>query len=341
MYTQVVTDLCKDAYITCVTQGEEIPGLLMCRKFDIIIIDADFPGPDLIVLLKTIILKTPEAFILVTARPSSANGELLLDALSAGAAECMTKPIYDSYGNNLEKIKQKMTDIIKILRQRRKDAGDRNKSDDSEPLNLQNEKSEITDTNNFYPEIVLIAASTGGPRALEIIFSKINSNFPVPILIIQHITSPFTGILAQRLNNISQLNVKVAEYGEKILAGMVYFAPGGMHMRLDAENKIYFDDSPPLHGIRPAADALFESVAQEFTGQGVLTVILTGMGNDGKEGLIKLKNKKNCFCISQSERTCVAYGMPKAVEEYGLADKVMDLENISSEIENFNFNLKD
>ena len=107
-----------------------------------------------------------------------------------------------------------------------------------------------------------------------------------------------------------------------------------MHMKLDAENKIQLDDEPPINGIRPAADVLFESVAESFTESGVLAVILTGMGSDGKKGLAGLKEKQNCFCLAQSEETCVVYGMPRAAVESGLVDKILDLDKISSEIEN-------
>ena len=332
MYTSAITALNKDASITCVADGEAALGLIIRKNYDIIIVDAEIPGPGLIVLLKEIISKIPKIFILVTARPSSANGELLLDALSIGAVECMTKPIYDSYEENLDKIRHKIDDIINILRHRAS-VGDCKGEVSGPPI----ETKKTPGNNNFHPEIVLIAASTGGPKALEAILSKVERNFPVPILVVQHITSPFTGILTQRLDNISELKIKVAEYGETITEGTVYFAPGGMHMRLDAENKIYFDDSPPLNGVRPAADALFESIAEDFTGTKVLALILTGMGSDGKDGLTKLKNKKECYCISQSERTCAAYGMPGAVAENGLADKVLDLEEIPSGIKSFNF----
>jgi two-component system chemotaxis response regulator CheB len=186
----------------------------------------------------------------------------------------------------------------------------------------------------FRPKIVLIAVSTGGPQALESILPKLRGDFPAPVLVVQHIATQFTEHLAHHLNQKSQLRVKVAEDGEAVTAGTVYIAPGGTHMKLSAESKVQLDDEPPINGIRPAADALFESVAESFTESEVLAVILTGMGSDGKRGLAALKKMGRCFCVAQSEETCVVYGMPRAAVESGLVDKVLNLDKISAEIEN-------
>ena len=189
----------------------------------------------------------------------------------------------------------------------------------------------------FQPGIVLLATSTGGPMALERILPKLSGDFPVPILVIQHMLPQFIETLASSLNVKSMLRVKVAESRETIAAGTVYIAPGGVHMKLSVKNRIYFDQSPPINGVRPSADILFESVAESFTGQGVLVVILTGMGRDGENGLAKLKEKQECFCLAQSEKTCVVYGMPRAVIESGYADMILDLEKIPEEIESLTF----
>ena len=185
----------------------------------------------------------------------------------------------------------------------------------------------------FRPEIVLVASSTGGPFALEEILSNLGTQFPPPILIVQHMLAHFTEILAQNLDMKSQLRVKVAESGELILDGSVYIAPGGVHMKLDMENRICLDDSPMINGVKPAADALFSSVAESFAGSKVLAIVLTGMGRDGEGGLALLKKKKDCICLAQSERTCTVYGMPRVVAECGLADMVLDLDEIPREME--------
>ena len=185
----------------------------------------------------------------------------------------------------------------------------------------------------FQPELVLMASSTGGPLALESIIPQLSGDFPAPIIIVQHMLPLFIESLANSLDHKSLLKVIVPDNLETVQAGTVYIAPGGKHIRLDSKKRINFDVSPPINGIRPAADILFESVARSFTWRGVLVVILTGMGRDGTSGLAALKEKLDCFCIAQSEETCVVYGMPRAAVESGHADKISDLGNISEEIE--------
>jgi len=330
MFAQGIKGANKNASVISVSDGNEANIKIQHNNFDIIIIDADISGMNLFELLKVIRIDIPKAFILVIARPSSAHDKIFPEAISRGATECMIKPIYDSYSENLDIIKRKITDISSIL------CGNCEKEKNSIITGSRADDEPFEES--FLPDIILIAASTGGPAALETIITQIRRDFPVPILIIQHIPANFTENLARNLDQKSRIRVKVAENNETISSGTAYLAPGGAHMKLDENKRIYFDDSPPRNGVRPAADVLFESVAVNFTGSDVLVIILTGMGSDGKEGLIRLKEKKECFCLAQSEETCVVYGMPRAVTEEGLTDKILDLDMISSWIEDFNHN---
>ena len=330
MITQGVKEVNENTSVICATDSDEAIKLIKRNNYDVIVIDAEIPGSGLFELLNVIKTEIPKALVLVTARPSMANDKVFPKAISAGATACMIKPIYESYGENLEMIKNKILDISRVLRD----------PNEKKAFSRRNELSDAAvkiEEDGFSPEIVLIAASTGGPIALESIITKIREDFPVPVLIVQHIPTSFTENMARNLDQKSKIKIKVAEDKETISAGTIYFAPGGAHMTLDAKNKIRLDDSPPRGGIRPAADVLFESVAEKFAGSRVLAVILTGMGSDGKEGLIRLKEKKECFCLVQSEETCVVYGMPRAAVEEGLADKILALELISSEIESFKY----
>jgi len=330
MFPGAIKEVVKDASVTSVASSDAAHKIIKQQDFDIVIIDAELPGDGLSELIKVIIKDIPKAFVLVTARPSQFNEKLFSEALSLGAAECMIKPVYDSYGANFNIITTKMREVI---RQVQTDRADKDSITKSEPIGINEEVKH----DEFTPEIVLIAASTGGPFALESIIPKLSKDFPVPILLVQHMPASFTENMAHNLNNKSQINVKVAEHREDLTSGTVYIAPGGTHMKLGAKNKIRLDDSPPIHGVRPAADVLFESVAEHFKGSKVLVIVLTGMGSDGKDGLVALKDKKDCFCLAQSERTCVVYGMPRAVVEEGLADKVLDIEMIMPEIESFEY----
>ncbi|MCL2812094.1 MAG: response regulator [Clostridia bacterium] len=326
MYAKAVAEVDGDAFLAFAASGDEALGHISRADFDIIIIDMEISEPQVARLLGKISKIIPKAFVLVTARPSPANHKLLAEALNKGAADCMTKPIYSSYEENITTIKGKMASILRTL------SSGREKMDKT-PVDREVKRKKAAKPAKFRPELVLVAASTGGPSALEVIFSQLSKDFPIPILVVQHMPSHFTGTLAENLNHKSELSVKVAESNEIAMAGTVYIAPGGLHMKLDAKSKIHFDTSPPLNGIRPAADVLFESVAQSFRGAGILVVILTGMGSDGEKGVAALKQKQDCVCLAQSEKTCVVYGMPRVVAESGFADKVLDLEQMPMEIE--------
>ena len=324
MFARAAVELDKSAVVTNVTDSSEALDKVKHYDYEVIIIDVEVT--ELYALLNGILLQIPKAYILVSARPSSASDELCVQALANGAADCLTKPIHSSYGDNYNVVKQKMEEIFNALREKHD-----SKAECAGSGTVYTKKN-----NNIYefrPGIVLIAASTGGPMALENILPKLSKDFPIPILIVQHMLLQFTASLAHNLNQKTKIKVKVADNRECVEAGTVYIAPGGSHMKLDSENRILLDGSPPINGVRPAADALFYSVAESYTGTGVLVIILTGMGRDGEKGLSILKEKQDCYCITQSEETCIVYGMPRAAVESGYADMVLALDRIPVEME--------
>ncbi|HWL13242.1 MAG TPA: chemotaxis response regulator protein-glutamate methylesterase [Ureibacillus sp.] len=184
-------------------------------------------------------------------------------------------------------------------------------------------------------KIVLIGTSTGGPRALQEVITKIPSSIKAPILIVQHMPAGFTKSLADRLNNLSEIRVKEAEHGEVLQNGVAYIAPGGSHLKLEKRgtfHEIFLDQQePPKSGHRPSVDVLFESVSKlnEFD---KIAVIMTGMGSDGTKGLIELKRNGDVLAIAESEKTCIVYGMPKAAVETQLVNEVVDVDNIAQAI---------
>ncbi len=185
-------------------------------------------------------------------------------------------------------------------------------------------------------DLVLIASSTGGPVAIENVLRNLPKDFKKPILIVQHMPPDFTRALAEMLHRKFSLNVIEGKNGHIISEGEIIIAPGGMHMVIDENQKtnktIKLLDTPYVNGVRPAADVLFKSVANTYNGRNILAVILTGMGNDGTKGVKDLKEATNCFCITQSEESCIVYGMPKCVYEAGLSDEVLDLKDIAFRI---------
>lgn len=182
-------------------------------------------------------------------------------------------------------------------------------------------------------EAVVLASSTGGPSALEVLLSGIDRSFELPILIVQHIPPMFSAILAERLNTSCPLTVVEAENGMKVKPKTVYIAPGGLHMRVkraDREITITTDDAAPVNSCRPAADVLFQSAAPVWH-DAVLGVVLTGMGQDGLNGARDLVNE-GAEVIVQDEASSVVWGMPGFVHRAGLAAETLPLPEIAGAI---------
>ncbi len=327
IFTTVAANLNQDTVCTFASTADEVLDNIKRSDFDVIVLDVELTGLDMNVLFNTLKQELPKALVLATAQPSRISGDLFAEALAKGAYDIMLKPIYNNYASNLDLVERKLSAVFQSVLENR----------DKSPLRPAPPKARHARSlsgSGFKAELVLVAVSTGGPSTLENILSKLPADFPVPIVIVQHIAAPFIKTLVYRLNQKCPLRVKAGEEKEQVAPGTVYIAEGGVHTRLDSKNRIRMDDSPAVNGVRPAADVLFESVAESFSGSGILAVVLTGMGSDGQNGLKSLKEKQNCFCIAQSEKTCVVYGMPRAVVEAGLADKVVDLDDIPAEIEN-------
>ena len=181
--------------------------------------------------------------------------------------------------------------------------------------------------------IVAIGASTGGPKALETVLKNLPASYPHPILVVQHMPASFMNAFANRLNDLLSLPVLVASDGQDILGGAVYVAPGGQHLRVCPDEKdpgvlrVCLNDDSPRHGVRPAVDELFQSLAPLNQLHRCL-VLLTGMGHDGAQGMRQAKQGGSELTIAQSQATCTVFGMPKAAIDLGVVDVVLNLSDI-------------
>lgn len=180
--------------------------------------------------------------------------------------------------------------------------------------------------------VVVIAASTGGPPALEAVFSGLSADLPVAYAIVQHLPAGFADSLARRLSRVTSVRIELARNGTVFQPGVAYIAPHGDHMSLEGSKapRARFEPGPPVHGVRPAADPLLESAAS-YLGKRAVGVVLTGMGNDGVAGLRAIQAAGG-LTIAQDEATSVVWGMPGAAVRAGVADRVVPLEKISTEI---------
>ncbi len=178
--------------------------------------------------------------------------------------------------------------------------------------------------------IVALASSTGGPGALYELIPHLPQDLQAAVLIVQHMPPAFTRSLAERLNDLSAVSVKEAQDGDQIVEGRVLVAPGGFHMTAEKEFRVRLNKDPPILGLRPAADILFASVAR-FYAKNTVCVVLTGMGSDGTVGAGRLK-EGGAYVIAQDEASCVVYGMPRSVVDAGLANEILPLTHIASQL---------
>lgn len=184
-------------------------------------------------------------------------------------------------------------------------------------------------------QIVAIASSTGGPKALQAVIPKLPANLNAPVVVVQHMPPGFTASLAERLNSLSSLNVKEAAEGDMLAPGNVYIAMGGKHLNVlhvsPGKYTIHYSDEPAREGVKPCANYMYESLMDSKFDR-VLCVVMTGMGADGTQGIRNLKLKKKIHVIVQEASTCAVYGMPKSAVNAGLADQTVPLEQIAQEI---------
>ncbi|RKY38118.1 MAG: chemotaxis response regulator protein-glutamate methylesterase, partial [Candidatus Omnitrophota bacterium] len=288
-------------------------------KPDVVTLDVNLPDISGLEVLKEIMEKFPTRVLMLSAYTQKGS-DATIKALELGALDFIPKPsgevsldLYNFKDQIINKIKLAyQIDIAKILRIREK-KGLR------EDLDIK--------------KIVVVGASTGGPKAIIEIMSNLSSKVDATFLIIQHMPAGFTKSFAQRLSWYAPFKIKEAE--EEILRKRSgYVAPSGFHMIIEKRSKFYYirlDETKLVNYLRPSVDVAMKSVAENFEGE-IIGVILTGMGKDGLEGARAIK-KKGGKIIAQDESSCIVYGMPKAVIEENLADYVLPLSEISKKIE--------
>jgi len=299
-------------------------------KPDVITLDIEMPEMDGLECLKQLQKLTSTPVIMLSSL--TRHGErATIEALEAGAIDFITKPVglFEISG---EEKKKEIIEKIKIAGRIAKKGLLKHTPKTVSPVRLieySGAKCEKLEA------LIAIGTSTGGPKALQEVIPYIPGNIPAAILIVQHMPPGFTKSLAERLNSLSSLTVKEGEHNEIIKPGYVYIAPGDYHMRVKREQgeelKIVLSKDSPVGSHRPSVNVLMNSIADtEFPF--VIGVIMTGMGNDGKEGIVNIKKRNNGIIISQDEKSCVVYGMPKSAVSTGIVDEVVPLKDIAGVI---------
>ena len=288
-------------------------------------------------MLESIRQANPDHHLIVAYDPGALDPDVQVAALEQGAHECVEMPD-EVDGLKYHEMRLHLLTLTGLLQSRKRFYGRKTHGYRNTFFMPGIESGNTPDSfprPGRKPSVVAIASSTGGPEILSRIFSILPGNLNVPILLVQHIPEKMTHQFARSLNEKSELDIFEARHGDVIQPGKVYVAPGGRHMTVSKPDpkgvrRIYLNDRAPVNSVRPSADVLFNSLAASYD-SGILAVILTGMGEDGKKGVARMK-KKGCRCISQSADTCVVYGMPRAVDDAGLSDERLDPLSITEKI---------
>ncbi len=303
--------------------GQDAIEKVEALKPDVITMDIEMPIMDGLEALRHIMSQNPIPVIMLSALTKE-GADVTMEALNLGACDYVTKD-FANMANSLAakeaeilaKIKNIAKNKVKFLLRK---------------LDVIKKPIVLDPDQKIKHEILSIGASTGGPPALQHILSKLPKDFPVPVIIAQHMPKLFTQSFSQRLDAVSQLHVKEAEENEQLVPGVALVVPGNTHVALRRKGKEVIVEfvNEAQYIYRPSVDLLMSSTAEAYQEQSI-GVVLTGMGNDGLIGMKEMRSK-NGYIIAQDEETCVVYGMPKAVIAAKLADAVLPIDKISEEI---------
>ena len=290
-------------------------------KPQVVTLDLEMPGMNGIDMLRQVMRKLYPVPVIVVSSHSTEGASITLKALGFGAFDFVAKP---------RDVSTRMPEIAAELIAKIKAAAN-SKSIAVKPLasTMQYGKAPVAST-QAPTKIVAIGVSTGGPHALQYVFSQLPADFPGSILVVQHMPENFTEMFARRLDETSALRVKEAQSGDLLMPGRALICPGSRHLKvkkLPLGNVALLSDEPRIRGHRPSADILFRSAAEEF-GPQTVAVIMTGMGDDGAQGLLEMK-EAGAFTIAQDETSCVVFGMPREAVARGAVDLVLPLEKIA------------
>ncbi len=336
-----------DAHIEVIgTASNGVEAIEMTLKLnpDVITMDIEMPVMDGITAVRRIMASNPTP-VLMFSSLTTEGAQATFEALDAGAVDFIPK--------RFEDLSQDREEAKRLLCSRVRAVGARGMalrqgtlkkapllSETPKPNRVKDEnvssREAVSVSAKKYPgncKLVAIGTSTGGPVALQQVLSKLPADFPFPLLLVQHMPASFTPAFAQRMDKLCSIKVKEAEDGDFLEAGVALLAPGGRQMLLEQRSGkvcVRIRDSEQGQTYKPSVDVTFSSAARIFPGQ-VLAVVMTGMGADGREGARLLK-QGGSIVWAQDEQSCVVYGMPMAVVEAGLADRVVSLQEIGNNL---------
>lgn len=296
---------------------------------DLLTLDVQMPDMNGIELLREIKRRRLRAKAIMVSSFTSQGAQVTTDALMEGAFDFILKPSSSDSAANRQQLCDQLREKITAFRESSCTRRQQLRGRRSENLEDENITTDVP-TAKSECRAVMIGTSTGGPAALKAVLPRLPVELPVPVFVVQHMPATYTRSLAMRLNTICELEVAEATDAMEASAGQVIVAAGGKQMKVVNNGKrliVRLTDDPPENGVAPAVDYLLRSVAETLDGD-ALAVIMTGMGRDGLEGCRALKQAGG-FVFAQGKGDCVVYGMPKAVIEEGLTDRILPLGKVA------------
>ncbi len=342
-------DFCRD--------GLEAYEKIKENSYDAVILDVNMPRMDGLQLLEVLHKEKISVKVIVASTLTTRDADVTIKALELGAVDFVTKPnnVIEAKGESFQtQLLSVLSAVLKIRPtpsvarvpggsaasanakpsdlKSAVESKNGNNSDLLRPMkNLQIQRLKATGKS----KLIALACSTGGPKALQDVIPFLDPKMDAPMVLVQHMPVGFTKSMAERLNEISKVNVKEAEDGEKLQKGWVYVAPGGKHLEVakntDGSHRVKLSDLPPIGGLKPCANIMYDSLTTSGYDE-IVCVVLTGMGADGTNGILTLAQKKPVKVIAQDEATCVVYGMPKAIADVGMVDEVLPLKEVAKSI---------
>lgn len=337
LYRQLIRNVLRDVpgveVVGMAKSGQEVLDQINELAPDLLTLDVRMPDIDGIGVLRELKKRRSRTKAIMVSSLTANGAQVTMDALLEGAFDFILKPGSADAVVNRRMLSEALAEKIQVFRNSQAGRAARRPPLHSPRLQAPAISSASRPVTGC--DAVVIGTSTGGPVALREVLTLLPGDLPVPILIVQHMPAPYTHSLAQRLNEISPIEVVEACDGMTLEPGWAFLAPGGRQMKIverGHRRKIQITDDPPENSCRPSVDYLFRSAAEVFGGR-VVAVIMTGMGRDGTEGCRGLK-QRGAYVIAQHPEGCTVYGMPKAVIDEELADRVVPLNEIAAALIN-------
>jgi two-component system chemotaxis response regulator CheB len=307
---------------------------------DLVMLDVEMPEMDGLEVLRRLKAAGSEVGVIMLSALTTKGAHTTLSALELGAFDFVLKPASTSFMENAERLKTELAPKIAAYARthsvRRALRGRPEPTRKAVPLPASHAtRADVSNNTKKFspPEVVAIGISTGGPKALTEMLPRLSGDFPLPIVIVQHMPPVFTKSLADDLNERCKIRVQEASDGQQLLPGVALIAPGGKQMKMYRDaNRLHvrITDDPPENSCKPSVDYLFRSIST-VCGAHSMGVIMTGMGNDGSAGCRQIKQAGGSI-VAQDEASCVVFGMPREPIEQGIVDVVASLDRIASEI---------